>query len=120
VSGDLLRVGWLVDPGGRRQLRRDRRLAHEPLGVLGVGGVEYGGAGGVQRRRGAVVDGGRGHQPDAGVAVGVVLCRRRHKLLYQSTNVRQWLRACSMSSNRAGNSGRYLSVLKFDSVGVVA
>jgi len=35
--------------------------------------------------------------------------------LYQSKNVRQWARAWSIESNRAGNSGRYFRVLKFDS-----
>ena len=73
MSGGLLRVGWLVDPGGGRQLGRDRRLAHEPLWVLLVGSVEDDGAGGVELLRVAVVDGGWGHQPDAGVAVGVVV-----------------------------------------------
>ena len=35
--------------------------------------------------------------------------------LYQSKNARQCWRACSIESNRAGNWGRYFSVLKFDS-----
>lgn len=73
VSGGLVRVGWLVDPGGGRQLGRERRFAHEPLWVPLVGSVEDDSAGGVELLRLAVVDGGWGHQPDAGVAVGVVV-----------------------------------------------
>ena len=63
----------LVDPCGGRQLGRDGRSADEPLGVALVGGVEHEAAGGVQRRRVPVVDGGGGHQSDPGVAVGVVV-----------------------------------------------
>jgi hypothetical protein len=70
VSGDLRR---LVDPGGGRQLGRDGRSTDEPFGVLGVGGVEHDGPGGMQVLGVAVVDGGGGHQADPGVAVGVVV-----------------------------------------------
>ena len=41
--------------------------------MLVVGGVEYVGAGGVEPLGVAVVDGGWGHQPDPGMAVGVVV-----------------------------------------------
>ena len=47
--------------------------ADEPLGVARVGSVEDAGAGGVQLLRLAVVDGARGHQPDPGVAMLVVV-----------------------------------------------
>jgi hypothetical protein len=39
------------------------------------------------------------------------LCRPRHNWLYQSKNSRLNALACSIESNRAGNPGRYLSVL---------
>jgi len=56
VSGGLLRVRWLVDPGRGRELGRDGRLAHEPFRALGVGGVEDDGAGGVALLGVPVVD----------------------------------------------------------------
>ena len=48
-------------------------LADEPLGVARVGSLEDAGALVVELLRVAVVDGGWGHQPDPGVAVGVVV-----------------------------------------------
>ena len=50
-----------------------RVRADEPLGALLVGGVEHVRAELVQLGRGAVTDGSRGHQPDLGVAVLVVI-----------------------------------------------
>ena len=103
---DLLRIGRLVDPGGGWQLRRDRRLADEPFLVLLVGGIEHDGAVGVQLLGVSVMHCGGGHQPDPGVAVDVVVPVDEHAAVTAGA---------SMSSNRAGNSGRYFSVLKFDS-----
>jgi hypothetical protein len=49
------------------------------------------------------VTGGRGHQPDPGVAMLV---------LYQSKKLRQNARACPIESKRVGDSGRcYLTVV---------
>jgi len=39
----------------------------------------------------------------------------RCSVLYQTKNVWQWARACSMESNRIGKSGRYFVVLNCDS-----
>ncbi len=72
MSGGLLRGGRFVDRFDG-ELGRGGRLVDEPLWVLVVAGVEDNGAGGVQLLGVAVVDGGWGHQPDAGVAMGVVV-----------------------------------------------
>jgi hypothetical protein len=63
----------LVDPGGGRQRWWPRRPADEPLRRRGVGGLKNALALGVERLCLAVVHGGRGHQADPGVAVGVVV-----------------------------------------------
>jgi hypothetical protein len=70
----------LVDPRGGRQLWWDGRLADEPLGIALVGGVEHAGAGGVQLRCLAVVDGGWVISP---------IPEWRCWWLYQSKNTRQ-------------------------------
>jgi len=71
--------------------------ADEPLGVLLVGAVEHTGAGGVQPGSVAVVNGGRGHQADPGMAVlvGVPVDERAAVLARRS-----------MQAKRAGKSGR--------------
>ena len=65
-----------VDPGDGGQLRRLGRAVPEPCRVGGVGGVESDGPLGADLVGGAVVDRRRGVQPDAGVAVDVVVVMR--------------------------------------------
>jgi hypothetical protein len=77
-GGDLL---WLVDPGCGRQLGWSGRLADEPLGVSLVGRVEHIDPGGVQLCGVAVVEGGRGHQPDPGMTMGVVVPVDEHSAM---------------------------------------
>ncbi len=47
--------------------------ANEPLRMGGEGSIEHAGTGRMEPLGGTVVDGGRGHQPDSGVAVLVVV-----------------------------------------------
>src|ERR1019366_4725212 len=69
---DLL-CGRLVDPDRGRLLGRGWRPADEPLRCCRVGGGEDALAFCVERLRLAVVDGGRGHQPDPGVPMLFVI-----------------------------------------------
>jgi hypothetical protein len=95
TGGGLFR---LVDPHCGRQLWRDGWLADEPLRVACVRLVEDDGA--------LVVEVLRPWWKAAGVISPIP--EWRWAWLYQSTNARQWVRAWSMSSNRAGNSGRHI------------
>ena len=65
-------VVGLVDPGGGWQPGWSGWLADEPVGVLLVGAVEDGGAGGDDLGAVAVVHVGGGHEADAAVAVDEV------------------------------------------------
>jgi hypothetical protein len=79
----------------------------EPGWVGGVRGVEGDGALGADLAGGAVVDRRWGVQPDAGVAVHVVVVVEEH---------RADARASSIEPNRPGNAGQYLRVLKLASL----
>jgi len=76
-------------------------VAHEALGRGGAGRGEDACTVGVDGFRLAVVDG-------AGVLRPIPEWRCA---LYQEKNRRQNARACSIESKRAGNPGRYVSVL---------
>src|SRR3954454_22806788 len=64
---------WLVDPGRGRDGRWCRCASDEALGRTRVFGGQDLGALGADLVGAAVVDGGRGHQPDPGVPVRVVV-----------------------------------------------
>ena len=72
LGAGLLLLGR-VDPGRAWQFRRGGRLADEAFGVGVVGGVQDAGAPGLDGFGLAVVDVGGGVQPEAAVAVVVVV-----------------------------------------------
>jgi hypothetical protein len=92
----------LIDPRGRRQGRRERDPAGEPLGVSVVGGAQDLDALLPLRLGQAAMDIVGRHQAEGAVTMlGVDQVKNR----WQNAS------ASSYEPNRAGKSGRYLSVL---------
>jgi len=101
LAVDLARsLGGLVDPCSSRELGRRWRVADEPLGVPLVGGVEHSSVLLVHRRRGAVVDGRRGHQPGPGVAMRVVVAVDERAVV--GAGARAIVKSCGLGIEESG------------------